>query len=108
MWNQQKNTKKHFKFNDFVLWFPKGSKSHLGKFAKKWFGPYRIKYVLFNNMVLLVTFTNFEPNLVLVNINKLKSCKFIEFEVQDFEMHTSIYWKDSKNRSITKRNQRFK
>jgi hypothetical protein len=56
-------------------------------------------------MVLLVTLTNFEPNPVLVNINKLKPCKFIEFEVQDFEVHTSIYWKEPQNKSITKRNQ---
>jgi hypothetical protein len=43
-------------------------------------------------MILLVTFTNFEPNLVLVNINKLKPYKFIEYEVQDFEVQTPIYW----------------
>jgi hypothetical protein len=34
---------------------------------------------------------NFEPNLVVVNINELKLYKFIEFKVQDFEMQTSIY-----------------
>jgi len=38
-----------------------------------------------------MTFTNFEPNPMLVNINKLKSCKFIEFEVQDSKVQTSIY-----------------
>jgi hypothetical protein len=32
-----------------------------------------------NKMVLLVTLTNFEPNLMLININKLKLYKFIEF-----------------------------
>jgi hypothetical protein len=37
-------------------------------------------------MILLVTLTNFELNLVLVNINKLKPYKFIEYEVQDFEI----------------------
>ncbi len=39
-----------------------------------------------------MTFTNFEPNLVLVNINKLKPYKFIEFEIQDFEVQMLIYW----------------
>jgi hypothetical protein len=68
---------KKFVFGDFVLWFPKGSKSHLGKFIRKWFGLYRVKYVLPNNMVLLVMFTNFEPNPMLVDINKLKPNKFI-------------------------------
>jgi hypothetical protein len=51
----------------------KGSKSQLGKFTRKWFGPYKVKYVLPYNTILLVTLINFEPNLVLVNINKLKT-----------------------------------
>jgi hypothetical protein len=29
-------------FGDYVLWFPKGNKSQLGKFTKKWFGPYKV------------------------------------------------------------------
>ncbi len=40
-WNQQKNPEKLFSFGDYVLWFPKGNKSHLGKFTRKWFGPYK-------------------------------------------------------------------
>jgi hypothetical protein len=28
----------------------KGNKSHLGKFTRKWFGPYKVLYVLPNNM----------------------------------------------------------
>jgi len=46
--------------------------SQLGKFTIKWFGPYMVQYVLRNNIVLLATLINFEPNCVLVNINKLK------------------------------------
>ncbi len=38
IWNQQKNPEKQFNFGDYVLWFPKGNKSHLRKFTKKWFG----------------------------------------------------------------------
>ncbi len=72
LWSQQKNTKKQFKFDDFVLWFPKGSNSHLEKFTKKWFEPYIVQYELPNNMILLVTFINFEPNPMFININKLK------------------------------------
>jgi hypothetical protein len=45
-------------------------------------------------MILLVAFTNFEPNLMLVDINKLKSYKFIEFEVQDLKY---IHWSTRKN-----------
>lgn len=33
-----------------------------------------------------MTFVNFEPNPVLVNINKLKQYKFIETKVQDYEV----------------------
>jgi hypothetical protein len=39
-----------------------------------------------NNIILLVALTNFEPNLVLVNINKLKPYQFIAYEVQFFEI----------------------
>jgi hypothetical protein len=42
------------------------------------FGPYRIQYCLPNNIVLLVTIDKFDPNPILVNINKLKPYMFIE------------------------------
>jgi hypothetical protein len=41
--------------------------------------------MLRNNIVSLVTLTNFEPNLVLVNINKMKPYQFITSKVQIFE-----------------------
>jgi hypothetical protein len=82
LWNQQKNLEKQFNFGDYVIWFPKGNKSHLGKFNRKWFGPYMIQYVLPNNIVFLVTIEKFEINHVLV---KLKRYKYMEFEVQKQE-----------------------
>lgn len=36
--------------------------------------------------------TNFEPNHVLVNINKLKPYQFIASKMQNFEVQNSIYW----------------
>jgi len=36
------------------------------------------KYYLPNNIVLLVFVNNFEPNLVLVNVNKLKPYKYVD------------------------------
>jgi hypothetical protein len=48
--------------------------------------------MLFNNTILLVTFINFEPSHVLVNISKLKSYKFIKSELQIFEVQTLVYW----------------
>ncbi len=77
-----KESKKQFNFGDYVLWFPKGNKSHLGKFIKKWFGPYKIQYVLPNNTMLLVTIKKFETNPMLINVNKLKPYKYMEFEVK--------------------------
>jgi hypothetical protein len=65
-------------FGDYVLWFPRAIKAHTPKFPRWWFGPYKIQYCLPNNTVLLVTIDKFDPNPVLVNINKLKSYKFIE------------------------------
>jgi len=44
----------------------------MGKFKKSWFGPFRVHYCLLNNIVPFVFINNFEPNLVLVNVNKLK------------------------------------
>jgi hypothetical protein len=60
------------------LWFLRVVFKHAPKFQKRWFGPYKIQYCLPNNTILLVTIDKFDPNPVLVNINKLKSYKFIE------------------------------
>jgi len=59
----------------------KRSKNHFRKFIKKWFDPYRIHFCLPNNMVLLVTMDKFDPNLVFVNVNKLKPYLFLEDEI---------------------------
>jgi hypothetical protein len=50
----------------------------LGKFKKRWFGPFRVQYCLSNNIVILVSINNFEPNLVLFNVNKLKPYKYVD------------------------------
>jgi hypothetical protein len=78
MWSQQKHTENKFQFGDYVMWLPKGKKTHLRKFKKRWFGPFRVQYYLANNIILLVFVDNFKPNLVLVNINKLKSYKYVD------------------------------
>ncbi len=92
LWNQQKNPEKQFSFNDYVLWFQKGNKLHLGKFTRKWFGLYRIEYMSPNNIVLLVTSEKFEINPMLVNMNKLKPYKYMESKVQKKEQQMPIYW----------------
>jgi len=74
-------SEKQFSFADYVILFPKGNKSHLGKFTRKWFGLYKVQYVLPNNIMLLVTIEKFETNFVLVNLNKFKPYKYMEFEV---------------------------
>ncbi len=51
LWSQQKNLKKQFSFGDYVMWLPKGNKSHLGQFIKKWFESYIVQYVLPNNIM---------------------------------------------------------
>ncbi len=66
LWSQHKNTKKQFNSSDYALWFLKGNNSHLGKFNRKWFGLYRVQYVLPNNIVLLVTVEKFETGPILV------------------------------------------
>ncbi len=68
---------------------------HLGKFSKKWFGPYKIQYVLPNNIMLLVTIEKFETNHVLVNVNKFKPYKYMEFEVHKQEQQMPLYWEQN-------------
>ncbi len=55
-----KESGKKFNFGDYVLWFSKGNKSHLVKFTRKLFGPYKVQYVLPNNTMLLMTIEKFE------------------------------------------------
>ncbi len=45
--------------------------------------------------MLLVTIEKFETNPVLVNLNKLKPYKYMEFEVQKKEQQMPIYWEKS-------------
>ncbi len=48
-----------------------------------------------NNIVLLVTIEKFETNPVLVNVNKFKTYKYMESEVQKKEQQMSVYWEQS-------------
>jgi hypothetical protein len=48
------NIEKKFQFGDYVLWFPKGKKTHMGKLKKRWFVPFKIHYCLLNNFVLFM------------------------------------------------------
>ncbi len=58
--------------------FPKEKKhTHLGKFKKRWFGPFKVYYCLPNN-IDLVFVNNFEPNMVLANVNKLKPYTYVD------------------------------
>ncbi len=67
-----------FQFGDYVLWFPKGKKRHLGKIKKSWFGPFKGQYCLPNNILFLVSVNNFEPNPILVNVSKLKPYTYVD------------------------------
>jgi hypothetical protein len=72
LWAHNHYWTKSFSFSDYVFWFPKACKEHISKFKQCWFGPYKIQYCLHNNTTLMVTFEYFDPNPILVNINKLK------------------------------------
>lgn len=78
LWLQQCYPEKTFRFGNYVLWFPKEAKEKVGKFTMHWYGTYHIQYCLFNNIVLLVTSGNVEPHPILVNVNKLKPCMYVE------------------------------
>ena len=68
---------------DYVLWYPKGANVHARKLRNKWFGPYRVQYLLPNNTLLLVTVDKFDPDPVIVNINKLKTYRCPEDGLPD-------------------------
>jgi len=68
------------------------NEAHSPKFQKGWFGPYKIQYYLPNNIILLVTINKFDPNLILVYINKLKPYKFVEDQtLQPILTKTSVF-----------------
>ncbi len=48
------------------------------KYKKRWFGPSKVQYCLPNNTINFVFINNIEPNLVLVNVNKLKPYKYVD------------------------------
>jgi len=50
----------------------------MGKFKKIWFGPFKVQYCFPNNIVLIVFVNNFEPNPVLVDVNKLKPYTYLD------------------------------
>ncbi len=68
---------KKFQFGNYVLWFPKGKKTHLGKFKQRWFGPLKVQYCL-PNYIVFVVIDNFEPNPILINANKLKPYTYVD------------------------------
>jgi uncharacterized membrane protein len=50
----------------------------MGKFNKRWFGPFGVQYCLPNNIFIFVYVKNFEPNPVLVKVNKLKPYTYVD------------------------------
>ena len=82
-WVQTQGKPHQFHMRDYVLWLPKGANVHTGKLRNKWFGPYRVQYLLPKNTVLLVTVDKFDPDPVIVNINKLKTYRCPEEGLPD-------------------------
>ena len=82
-WVQTQGKPYQFRTEDYVLWYPKGANVHAKKLQNKWFGPYRGQYLLPNNTVLLVTVEKFDPDPVIVNINKLKTYRCLEEGLPD-------------------------
>jgi hypothetical protein len=78
LWSLNQFIETNFQFGNYVLRFLGAISKHVPKFQTRWFGPYRIQYCLPNNIILLLTIDKFDPNPILVNINKLKPYRFIE------------------------------
>ena len=82
-WVQTQEKPHQFRMGDHVLWYPKGANVHARKLQNKWFGPYRVQYLLSNNTVFLVTVDKFDLDPVIVNINKLKTYRCLEEGLPD-------------------------
>ncbi len=65
------------------------------KFKKGWFGPFKVEYCLSKNIVFLVSVNNFEPNLILCNVNKLKPYRYVDQKLKG--IHSSKYQKSLKS-----------
>jgi uncharacterized membrane protein len=50
----------------------------MGKFKKRWLGPFMVQYFLPNNLFIFVVVNNFEPNPILVDVNKLKPYTYVD------------------------------
>jgi hypothetical protein len=72
LWVHNHYQTKSISLGDHVFWFPKAHKEHTSKFKQCWFGPYKIQYCLFDNGKLLVIVNKFDPNPIIVTINKPK------------------------------------
>ena len=94
-WVQTQGKPHQFRMGDYVLWFPKGANVYAWKLRNKWFGPYRVQYLLPNNKVLLVTVDKFDPDPVIVNINKLKTYRcpeegLLDLSSSDYRTKTQL------------------
>jgi len=74
------NKKKLKKIPIWILCFmvSQRRKNTYGQFKKRWFGPFRVQYCLPNNIIILVFVNKFEPNPVLINVNKLKPYTYVD------------------------------
>ena len=75
------------------MWYPKGANVHADTLQNKWFGHYRVQYLLPNNTILLVTVDKFDLNPFIVNIKKLKTYRCPEEGLPDLsssEQQTKI------------------
>lgn len=61
-----------------MLWHPKSTNVNADKLHSKWFGPYRVPYVLSNNTILLISVQHFDHDLDVVNVNKLKPYRLLD------------------------------
>ena len=82
-WIETQGKSHQFRMGDYVLWYPKGANVYVGKLRNKWFGSYRVQYLLLINTILLVTIDKFDSDPVIVNINKLKTYRCPEEGLPD-------------------------
>ncbi len=74
----KKNIKKKFQLEIMFYGFPREKKHIWANLRKRWFSQFKVQYCLPNNFIILVSITNFEPNSVLVNVNKLKPYTYVD------------------------------
>jgi hypothetical protein len=69
----------------------KAIKTHINEFKHQQFSSYQIQYCLPDKLILLVTLDEFDLNLILINVNKLKPYRYVKQSTKPIQVPKSTF-----------------